>query len=114
MNLDVFLESITDNQRQIIEFLHTQFLSYPEVSYKMRFRIPFYDYKKWICYLNPVKPDKIELCFLRGKQLSNVQGLLEDRGRKKVTGIYIDDLKTLPLESILEIFAEAQLLEEEL
>ena len=114
MNYALFLDGLHLNQQRIIDIIDHQLLSFPEVSRKMRYKIPFYDYKSWVCYLNPVKPDKVEMCFFRGKKLSNVQGLLEDRGRKMVSGILLEDPAKLPMESLLDIFAEAVILDEEI
>lgn len=107
MQYDCFLDTITENQREIINFLNDEFLSYPEVSTKMRFRIPFYDHGTWFCYLNPVKPDAVELCFLNGLELSNAHGLLDGKKRKMVAGITITSLKKMPLDAILESFFES-------
>lgn len=114
LDFDLFLDRISDNQRQIVECLDNLFLSFPEIGRKIRFKIPFYDYKSWVCYLNPKKHDNIELCFIYGKRLSNVQGLLEDHGRKQVSGILISCIRDINMESIAEIFAEAILLDEEI
>ena len=110
---DLFIERITENQRRIVFILNDLFVEYPHVVMKVRFKIPFYYLHSWVCYLNPVKPDKIELVFINGKKLSNVQGLLDDRGRKMVAGIMIDDPEHIPLENIQDIFAEALILDEE-
>ena len=110
---DLFIDRITENQRRIVFVLHDFFLDYPHVQMKIRFKIPFYFLHSWVCYLNPVKPDKVELVFLYGKSLSNAQGLLDDRGRKMVSGIMIDNPESIPLESIQEIFAEALMLDEQ-
>jgi len=112
MNLDYFLDTISENQRNIISFLHEEFLNYPGVTFKMRFKVPFYDYGSWFCYLNPVKPNKVELCFLKGKEMTNGAGLLDDRGRKMVAGIMIADYSDMPLQPIIESFIEAMSLQE--
>lgn len=112
MSLDIFLERINENQRQIVLYLHEKFLQYPQVVSKIRFKIPFYYYNSWMCYLNPVKPDKVELVFINGQELSNEQGLLEKRGRKMVSGIILESLETLPIDAVLEIFSEALMLDE--
>ncbi|NNF22325.1 MAG: DUF1801 domain-containing protein [Saprospiraceae bacterium] len=111
---DLFLERISDNQREIVECLDNLFLTFPEIGRKIRFKIPFYDYKSWVCYLNPKKKDAIELCFIYGKQLSNIQGLLEDHGRKQVSGITIYKVQDLNLDFIAEIFSEALILNDEM
>ena len=107
------MDGLHPNQQLIIDIIDQQLLSFPEITRKMRYKIPFYDYQSWVCYLNPVKPDKVEMCFFRGKKLSNIQGLLDDRGRKMVSGVMLEDSQNLPMESLLDIFAEAIILDEE-
>ncbi len=111
---DLFVDRISEEQRQIVFVLHDFFMDYPQVQMKVRHRIPFFYLYSWVCYLNPVKPNGIELAFINGKKLSNSQGLLDDRGRKMVAGIIMNDPQTIPLESIGEIFAEALMLDKEL
>lgn len=113
MTLDIFTEDLEPNQQEIIHFLNDQFLQFPGISFKIRFKIPFYYYRTWVCYLNPRKHDKVELVFINGQELSNHHGLLEKRARKKVSGILIDSLESLPIDSIMESFSEALILEEE-
>jgi hypothetical protein len=43
---------------------------------KIRFGIPFYFGRSWICYLNPIKNHKVELAFVRGNELSNIQKVI--------------------------------------
>jgi hypothetical protein len=62
--------------------------------------------------LNPLKIGGVELAFPRGNELSNIQGLLIDKGRKQVSGIELDFIDTIPIESILEVINEAILLDE--
>lgn len=107
MTFDYFIDTLSDNQKSIVLFLHDIFLKYPQIESKIRFKIPFYFHTSWICYLNPLKGDKIELCFLDGKMLSNEQGLLDAKGRKRVAGITINDLGSMPLDAIHDIFTEA-------
>ena len=65
---------------------------------KMRYRVPFYDKNTWICYLNRVKNDQLELCFLEGRLMADKFPSLDMKNRKKVSGITIDPLSDLPLE----------------
>ncbi|HMN89735.1 MAG TPA: DUF1801 domain-containing protein [Saprospiraceae bacterium] len=99
-------------QQETMFFLHHLIMSYPEVTGKIRFKIPFYFRKSWICYLNPLKQDRVELVFLRGNELSNEQGLLESRGRKQVLGLIIERVADIPEEALHEILQEALLLDE--
>jgi hypothetical protein len=89
-------------------------MSFPAVQCKIRFKIPFYYYRSWLCYLNPVKGDKIELCFIHGKIVTDSSGILDDKGRKKISGIVIPDIASIPLEAVLEIFSESIIIDKKL
>lgn len=101
-------------QHEILMHLHELIVAYPEVSGKIRYKIPFYYRKSWVCYLNPVGKDKVELVFLRGNELSNEQGLLAARGRKQVLGVIFEQIAGIPDAVLHEILQEAFLLDEEI
>ncbi len=114
-NMDPVLSFIYNQegeQKLILEHLHNLITSFPEVTYKIRYRIPFYYRKSWICYLNPVKNDGVELAFVRANELSNENGLLDFKDRKQVAGIIFHNIKEIREEAILEILEEAFLLDE--
>ena len=111
--LDDFIEKLNDGQLAIFNYLHDQFLAFPEISYKIRYKIIFYDYKSWLCYINPLKQGGVELCFIKGQVLQIHRDLLKAKNRKMIAGITIDDLKTAPLEKIMDCFAEALMLDME-
>ena len=108
-----FIDQLPENQSQIVSILDDLILSNPEVISKIRYGIPFYYRKSWICYLNPIKPDGIDLVYLRGKELSNVQGLLDATGRKQVAGIKIFNIDQLSFNSLSEILQEALILDQQ-
>nr|WP_262914208.1 DUF1801 domain-containing protein [Portibacter lacus] len=94
--------------------MHDLFLSYPNVGIKIRFGIPFYDYKTWICYLNPLKKEAgAELVFLKGKILQETFPFLKSKGRKMVAGIKLTTINDADLEQIITVFEEAISLEME-
>lgn len=109
--LDKIYEMNTVEQ-EICLLLHDHFMSFPAIKSKLRYRIPFYYQYSWICYLNPQKKGGVELVFIRGKDMSNVQGVLERKGRKQVAGLLIKDNKSVNLELISELFAEALIIDE--
>ncbi len=111
---DIFVDRISENQREITYFLHDQFMSYPGVQCKIRFKIPFYYYRSWLCYLNPFKGDKIELCYIHGRIVTDSSGILDAKGRKKISGVMITDIKSIPLEAVHEIFSESIIIDKEL
>jgi hypothetical protein len=90
------------------------FAASPKMQEKIRYNVPFYDCPRWFCYTNPLKAGGVEVCFLRGDELSNEQGLLDARNRRNVCGVTIWDLADLAQkeEALLEIIQEAILLEE--
>lgn len=101
------------NQRAILSALDQFIMSYPAVTSRLRYGIPFYDRSTWVCYLNTIKGDGIELVFLQGKKLSNESGHLQDKGRKMVAGISIFDAEVIPYEAIDQALQESFLLLEE-
>ena len=108
-----FIYEKEGEQREIMLHLHGLLSTFPEVTGKIRYRIPFYFRKSWICYLNPMKNGSVELAFPRGNELSNAQGLLVANERKQVRGITFKKTEDIPEAAILEILAEAMMLDEE-
>ena len=106
-----FIYQQEGNQREILLFLHQHLLTYPTLHPKIRYKIPFYYGKTWVCYLNPLKNEQIELVFVRGNELSNQQGILEARGRKQVRGLICSSVDKVPLEPLIETLHEALILD---
>lgn len=100
------------NQREVMLFFHHLLTSFPTVTAAIKYRIPFYDQNTWVCYLNPLKNGKVSLCFIRGYELSNEQGLLESKGRKQVLSVDFESVKQIPKEVVREIINEALFLDE--
>lgn len=107
-----FIYQFEGHQREVMLYFHQLMTKELNLSEKIRFKIPFYYGKSWICYLNPIKDGKIELAFIRGNELSNTQGLLHNKGRKQVPGVEFDTVSDIPFEAINEIIQEALLLDE--
>ncbi len=111
--VSLFILDQEEPQQEVLAFLHDLIVAqFPELEAKIRYKIPFYYRKSWICYLNPTKGGKVEFAFIRGNELSNEQGLLDFRGRKQVGGITIGSVSEIPVEPLLEVLAEAVLLDE--
>ncbi len=107
-----FIYQLEGNQREVMLYFHHKLTTELGLVAKIRYKIPFYYQRSWICYLNPIKHDKVELAFLRGNELSNYQGLLESRGRKQVSGIQFERVADIPESAMYEIIHEAILLDE--
>jgi len=107
-----FIYDLEGDEQAITQYLHELITSLPEMEAKIRYRVPFYFRRSWICYINPQKKGGVELVFLRGNEMANENGLLEARGRSQVMGVIIHTLKDIPQEAIQEILMEAIVLDE--
>ncbi|MBI1192562.1 MAG: hypothetical protein GC205_05240 [Bacteroidetes bacterium] len=106
-----FIYQFDGNQRAVMHYLHRWFTYELFLIDKIRFRIPFYYGRTWICYMNPLKNGNVELAFIRGHELSNAQGLLESKGRKQICGIELQQVSAIPVKALNEIVQEAILLD---
>lgn len=110
--LEDFIYSQSENQQLILLPLSDFLIGFPEINLKIRYKIPFFDRRTWVCYLNPIKDEGIELAFLRGNELSNTQGALGFYGRKQVMGIRYFRPQDIIYEVIQDILLEALELDE--
>jgi len=107
-----YIYNFDDSQRDIMLYIHSLLSVELNLTDKLRFKIPFYYRKSWICYLNPIKNKGIEFAFVRGNELSNAQGLLDSKGRKQVWSIELTKLSEIPIKELTEMIQEAILLDE--
>jgi len=107
-----FIYQLEGNQREVLLYFHHLLTTDLNLTEKIRYKIPFYYGKSWICYLNPTKDGRIEYAFVRGNELSNAQGLLEHKGRKQVYSVTFEKVSDIPQSTIQEIIQEAILLDE--
>ncbi len=110
--VETFIYQLEGDQQKVMLFLHNWLTKELNLTAKIRFNIPFYYQKSWICYLNPTKEGKIEFAFVRGNELCNEQGLLDNKGRKQVFSVEFKNIKDIPLKTVNEIMHEAILLDE--
>jgi hypothetical protein len=107
-----YISGLSPAQAKTIMTLHRILLSYPGITCRKKYNIPFYYRKSWICYLNPVNDQKTELAFIRGNELSNMENILESRNRKQVRGIVLAKLTEHEIEKIEFVLQEAILLDD--
>jgi hypothetical protein len=107
-----FIYQFDGNQREVMLHLHHLLTLELNLTEKIRFKIPFYYGRSWICYLNPTKNGKVEFAFVRGNELSNEQGILDSKGRKQVYSIAFEKVSEIPAQQINEVIQEAILLDE--
>ncbi|MGB1247892.1 MAG: DUF1801 domain-containing protein [Chitinophagales bacterium] len=107
MSVTAFIDNLSDEQQKMVRFFDEWFVDDLKLTSKIRYKIPFYYLNSWICYINPVKENKIELAFLRGNELSNHQKILDFRDRKQVAGIVYENVKEIDKKIINEVIQEA-------
>lgn len=110
--VEYYIFQFKNSQKDILLYLHHLLVNKFNLTPKIRYKIPFYFGNKRICYLNPIKKDKIELAFTNGNKLSDSQGLLISKDRKQIKGIEFSDIKLIPEKDIIEIIQEAVLLDD--
>jgi len=99
-------------QKNIMLYLYNWFTNEFNLLPKLKYKIPFYYKKSWICYTNPIKNEGVELAFIRGNELSNASNILQSKKRKQIKGIEIYQLKEAPFPQIQLVLQEAILLDE--
>jgi len=102
----------SDNQRAIMQHLHELFCSFPELTGKIRYRVPFYYRKSWLCYMNPQKGDAVELAFIRGNELLNPHGHLDFKKRTQVCGITYNHVNEIDENIFFEILQDVFLVDD--
>ena len=107
-----FILGYPGNEQKIMQYLNHLVMSFPGITGKISYRIPFYYRKSWICYLNLTKNGGVEFAFPRGNELSNEQGLLDSKGRKQVYSVEFFSLDQIPEKILLEIIQETIILDD--
>jgi hypothetical protein len=107
-----YIHQFEGQQHKVLLYLHRLLTNEFNLTEKIKFKIPFYYGRTWICFLNATKNNKVELAFTRGNELSNEQGILESKGRKQVYGLEFEKVADIPVPLIHEILHEAILLDQ--
>jgi hypothetical protein len=100
-------------EARIMRVLHELMTSFPAVSSKIRYTVPFYGQHSWICYLSPQKKGGVEMCFVRARALSNARDLLDFKDRSEVAGVFFETVRDIPMELVTELVMEALLVDED-
>ena len=95
--------------REVLDFLNEHILSLDqEVKSTLKWKVPYYNRRQALCYLNVLKLGKVELNFLKGYLFdSDKKHYLEFRNRKVVGGIILEDLENIDVEILDIVFEEA-------
>lgn len=112
---DQILDYISERppkEQDIFLYLHNILMHCPGMTCKLKYKIPFYYRKSWICYLNPLKSGGVELAFTRANELADEQGALDFKSRKQVAGIEYCSVKELNDGVLTTLLNEAILLDD--
>jgi hypothetical protein len=89
--VSAYIEAQEAPHRVLLQHLRQFILDvHPDITETLRHGVPFFDYFGMMCYLNPVKKG-IDICFVKGFELMDEAGILEDRGRKMVKSVIYED-----------------------
>lgn len=110
--IEDYILGLDGQQKAIVSFFHNRLTNYHDLHGKISYNIPVYYRKSWVCYLNPIKNNGVELAFTKGHRLSNTQKLLSKKKRKYVAGIELFDVGDIPEQSIDEIIQEALIVDQ--
>ena len=105
--VETYIYNQEDEEREILSYLHDLFTQRYGMTYKLRFKVPFYDITKWLCYLSPQKKGGIELCFLHGRWMNDVGGALDAKKRVQVYGITYHRLEDIDEDVLSNLIEEA-------
>lgn len=112
-DVEIYIYQYEGEQRDTLLYLDFILTSLDfDLTPKIKYKIPFYYHKSWICYLNPPKDRSVEFAFTRGNELSNANGLLSSNGRKQVSSVMYKSRADINKEQIFETIHEALLLDE--
>ncbi|MEO9805511.1 MAG: DUF1801 domain-containing protein [Reichenbachiella sp.] len=107
-----YISGLESPQKEIMTILDQMFHANDRMSSKIRFKVPFYYQKSWVCYLNPIKKGGVELCFIRANELSNENQLLDFKDRKQVAGISYFSIEEIDQRALNQVIQEALILDE--
>ncbi len=108
-SVDAYFERINNEHlRQLAYALHDYIMALdPNITCTIKWRIPTYDYKKYLFYMNvSLKRNRIELGFAQGKFLLDPLNQF-DNHEKLVAHVYFTDIKRLADNDLYAIFEEA-------
>jgi hypothetical protein len=112
--VDEYIYKLKNTHHQhLMSNIHQLLMTYPGITCKLRFRVPFYGGRKWICYINPIKKNGVEVCFIKGFELSP-KPQLQAFKRTMVKGISIYQITALNLSHIAEVFEEAMQIDQKI
>ena len=104
--IDDFILKLPEEQRPMVDYLRTYIKSHDRgISERIAYGLPFFYYKKPLCYLNILK-NGVDLGFMDGNKLKHRQEFIADK-RKRVRSLFFKWEEDVDLELVREVLAEA-------
>lgn len=106
--VEKYLHRLPDNELELAVTLRDWLLRLDaNISERLRYGIPFFDYHGWMCYINPLKDGGIDFCFLDGMLIERHGHLLDARGRKTVKSLVLKSPDDLNFDVLHPLMQEA-------
>jgi len=82
--------------------------TFPEITEKIRYTVPFYDYKGMLLYMGPFQKKRLMIGFCNGVHMKRgVSHLISDAGQTQIRHFELFENKALPVKTIIMLFTEA-------
>lgn len=113
-SVEEYIYNLPDNERKIISFLRSIILeTSPKFTEKLSYGVPYFYIHSRICFTWPASSplathnEGVILGLCRGKDLSNLQGILDMGTRKEVATVLFTNTAQINEDIIREIIFEA-------
>lgn len=101
-----------EHEREIVLLLHDSLMQFKGMKATINWGLPFYQRNFPLAYINVRKKGGVELCFWKGRQLSENYLMVNMNGRKLIGGIIFNTIDFKQIEELLQVLDEAVKLDE--
>lgn len=101
-----------EQEKEIVLLLHDSLMQFKGMKAGINWGLPFYQRNFPLAYINVRKKRGVELCFWKGRQLSENHSMVAMNGRKLIGGIVFNAIDFKQIEELLLVLDEAVKLDE--
>lgn len=110
--VEEYILNAEPRKKDILLYFHLLLTEEYQLRAAIKYKVPMYKGKRMVAYLNPIKRNEVELCFINAHLMDKPHGLLESKGRKMVKSIEFKTLEEIPEEAIRQIINDAMQIDE--